>query len=574
VTSTTLWFEWRLWGMHAAGYHATNLLLHIAECLLLWRTLALVRVPGAYLAALLFAVHPVNVESVAWIAQRKNLVAMLFFLASIYCFAKKETTSPVQARGGSGESGRAWYWLSLASFVLAMLSKGSVALLPLVLLGLIAWRRKIEARDLFRLLPFFLAAAVLAAVDVRLQAHGSEVIRNAGLLERILGAGGVIWFYLYKALWPANLIFVYPQWHIEPTDLLWWLPLLSAVAVTILLLRSTVARSETGAPRSPLLAAWLYYCVMLVPVMGLTDVYFMKYSLVADHYQHLALIGVVAFAGAAWSHWKFKGSVAIAAAAVCALACLTWQQCLNYRDAETLYRATIASNPSCWMAYNNLGSLLSDAPGRQKYAVAQFEEAARLKPDAAEVHNNLGEAWMNMPGRLNDAIVQLEEALRLRPDYAGAHNNMGNALLKMPGRWNDAIAQFGEAIRLKPDYAEAHNNLGNALLNTPGRLNDAIAQFEEALRLNPDLAEAHNNLGFALLRMPGRLNDATAQLEEALRLKPDYLEAYNNLALAYANSGRVDDAIRQLQIAIRLNPDSTDARRNLEMLEASGGAPR
>ena len=355
MTSTTLWVEWRIWGMQAAGYHATNLLLHVAECMMLWRILALLRVPGAFLAAMLFAVHPVNVESVAWIAERKNLVAMLFFLGSVFCFVKKEGASPAQTPGQAG-AGRRWYWLSLASFVLAMLSKGSVAMLPLVLLGLVAWKRRVGARDLLELFPFFAAAAVLAAVNVWFQEHGgTEVIRSAGPLDRLLGAAGVVWFYLYKALWPLKLIFVYPQWRVDSADWRWWIPLFSAVIVTILLLRRALAKSEAGAIRSPLLAAWLYFCVMLVPVMGFADVYFMKYSLVADHYQHLALIGVVAFAGSAWARWRFRGSEAVAAVAVCALACLTWRQCLNYRDAETLYRATIASDPSSWMAHNNLG---------------------------------------------------------------------------------------------------------------------------------------------------------------------------------------------------------------------------
>ncbi len=555
VTSTTLWVEWRLWGMQAAGYHATNLLLHIAECLLLWRILARLRLPGAFVAALLFAVHPVNVESVAWIAQRKNLVAMLFFLGSIYCFVRKETGSTAPGTVRAGADGRMWYWLSLAAFVLAMLSKGSVAMLPLVLLGLIGWRRRIEPRDLLQLLPFFVVAVGLAALDVWFQEHGgTEAIRNAGALERLLGAGGVIWFYLGKALWPVNLIFVYPQWHIDPANWRWWLPLLSAIAVTVLLARAAWARRVEGLPRSAPLAAWLYFCVMLVPVMGLTDVYFMKYSLVADHYQHLALIGVAALAGTLWARWPFRGKAAIAAAAVAALAALTWRQCLNYRDAETLYRATIASNPSCWMAHNNLGNLWAGVPGRLNDALAQYEEAMRLRPDLPEMHNNLGEVWMKLPGHLNDAVAELEEALRLKPDYAGAHNNLGDALLAMPGRAEEAVAQYREALRLQPDYAEARNNLANALATMPGHLADAIAEYEQTLRLNPGLAEAHNNLGYALMRIPGRLNDAIAQYEQALRLKPDYAGAHLNLGAALLRlPGRRDDAIAQIKEALRLD---------------------
>jgi len=571
VTSTTLWVEWRLWGMHATGYHVTNLLLHIAECLLLWRTLALLRLPGAFLAALLFAVHPVNVESVAWIAQRKNLVAMLFFLGSIYCFIKRETAAPAPRTGREREGGRSWYGLSLASFVLAMLSKGSVAMLPFVLLGLIAWRRKITARDLLALLPFLLVAIGLAALDVWFQEHGgTEVIRNVGAWARLLGAGGVIWFYLGKALWPVNLIFVYPSWPVDPADWRWWIPLLSAIAVTILLGRAAMARSENGVRRSAFLAAWLYFCVMLVPVLGLTDVYFMKYSLVADHYQHLALIGVAALAGTVWARWQFKGSAAIAAVVAGALMSLTWRQCLIYRDAETLYRSTIASNPACWMAHNNLGTLLSGRPGRLDEARVQYEEALRLRPDLPEMHNNLGAVWINTPGHLQDAIGELETALRLDPNYAGAHYNLGYVLKAIPGRLNDAIAEYRETLRLLPRYAEAHNNLANALVLIPGRRDEAIAEYEQALRLKPGLAEAHYDLADALAAIPGRLAEAIVQYGEALRLEPDYAEAHTDLGNALAKTpGRQDDAIAQYREALRLKPDYPAAHNDLGDLLAS-----
>ena len=226
MTSTTLWLEWRLWGMNAFGYHATNLILHLGESLLLWRILARLRVPGAFLAAFLFAVHPVNVESVAWITQRKNLMAMLFSLTTVLLFLKGEGSAPM---GGSSDLGtqrgrKIWYASSLLAFALAMLSKGSVAMLPLVLLGLLTWRRRLLARDLAALSPFFVIAAVFTAVDIWFQGHGNgEVIRNAGFAERICGAGAAVWFYVYKILLPLDLMFIYPQWHIQATDFRWWI---------------------------------------------------------------------------------------------------------------------------------------------------------------------------------------------------------------------------------------------------------------------------------------------------------------------------------------------------------------
>ena len=345
VTSTTFWAEWRLWGLNPAGYHATNLSLHLIAALLLWSVLRRLRVPGAYLAALLFALHPVNVESVAWITQRKNLMAMLFFLLSVDCFLRAE------------EGRRAAYGLSLLAFTLGLLSKGSVAVLPLVLCGIVVYRRRIGPRDLARLAPFFLVAGIFTWVDIWFQGHhlgAAETIRSAGFIERLLGAGAVVWFYLSKALVPLHLVFVYPAWHIAPGNFLWWLPLLGALGLTALLWRMGWRAA---------LFAWGYFCLALLPVMGFTDVYFMKFSLVADHYQHLALIGVTALAGAGWAEWRRRtpGALPVAAAALVAgvLAVLTWRQCLRYRDAETLFEVTLRENPDSPMVHNNLGVILA-----------------------------------------------------------------------------------------------------------------------------------------------------------------------------------------------------------------------
>ncbi len=288
LTNSSFWLEWRLWGMNPIGYHVTNLILHVASATLAWAILRRLQIPGAFLAALIFVAHPVNVESVAWIAQRKNTLSMLFFLLSILWYFKHDldTQAPGRAR---------WYGLSLLAFVLAMLSKGSVVVLPLMLL-LIAWwrRRRITSSDLARTLPFFVVGVGLTLVNIWVQTRGvQETIRHATLVERALGAGAVTWFYLWKAVLPINLTFVYPRWTIHASDLRWWCPLLAALLVTGLL----VWRRHTPWGR-PLLFAWAFYGLALAPVMGFADVYFMKYSLAADHYQYIALLGVSACAGA------------------------------------------------------------------------------------------------------------------------------------------------------------------------------------------------------------------------------------------------------------------------------------
>jgi tetratricopeptide (TPR) repeat protein len=581
VTSTTFWVEWRLWGMNPLGYHVTNLALHVAAVLLLWAVLRRLRIPGAFLAALLFAVHPVNVQTVAWITQRKGLMAMLFYLLSIYFFVRwSAATSPrllpagvEPARRGhpvpprplaGGENGRPlWYGLSLLAFALAMLSKGSVAILPLVLLGIIAWRRRIGFPDILRTAPFFLVAGILALVDIWFQRHNlaaGEVVRHASGMGRLLGAGEVVWFYLGKALLPVNLTFFYPLWHIRPESVLWWLPLLGAVGLTSLLwykasLNSPSSVIPSGArnpaaaaneiPRSArndridgpeiwrgALFAWGYFCVALIPVMGFTDVYFMKFSLVEDHYQHLALIGVTTLAAAFWTRWWARSAslAGVAAALVVGLFVgLTWHQCLMYRDAATLLETTLQGNPDSALAHNDLGVIFAEA-GRLPDAQAQFAEALRLDPNYADAQRNVG-LTLAREGRWLEALPHYGEALRLNVSSAETHDDFGNALLWL-GKPADAALHFQQAIQLDPTDAEAQCNLGIALARL-GRLADAIPHYAAALQLEPNNAAIHANFA-NVLRQAGQLRAAMVQYEEVLRIRPGDPQVQADLAGARA----------------------------------------
>ncbi len=438
VTNTSFWLEWRLWRMHPAGYHVTNLVLHAAESLLIWLILRKLSIPGAFLAALIFALHPVNVESVAWIASLKNLMALLFFLLSTLWYVKFDELRSARlwlaAKQISHPSSLIlhpssfvyWYWLSLAAFVMAMLGKGSVAVLPVLLLGITWWQRPLMVRDLLRLIPFFTIALVLAMVNVWFQTHiDAEPIRTATIAERLICAGGVIWFYLYKALLPMDLAFIYPQWRIAADNLVWWLPLSAAVLFTAILWRY-----RNGWSRA-ILFAWGFFCVALLPVMGFTDVGFMRHSLVADRYQHIAIIAVICLASAGWTAWRLHTSpllrwpaTAIAVAVIGTLAVLSWRQSGIYSDTSTLYNATLAKNPGCWMALNNLGGELIDL------------------------------------GRYQDAIDRCRQSIKLHPNYAKAYNNVGIALAKM-GRTEVAIEQYRQAIQFQPGYAAARSNLGS-----------------------------------------------------------------------------------------------------------------
>jgi protein O-mannosyl-transferase len=558
VTNTAYWIQWRLWGLDPTGYHLVNLGLHIINALLIWTTLKKLRVPGAFLAALLFAVHPVNVESVAWIAQLKNQLSMLFFLLSVRWYPS------IQVPRGNmpGDELHKWYWLSLTAFVLAMLSKGSVAVLPLLLLLMIWWlHKRITKRDVARVAPFFFVAVGLTAINIWFQARAAtSAIRDVGIVERVLGAGAAVWFYLSKALAPINLRFVYPQWNIRAGELLWWLPLL-ACAGTITLLVWQRRRAGVRA----MLLGFACFCLALVPVLGLVDVGYMKFSLVADHYQHLALIAVTAMAGAGLWQLSTRCPRPIRTlAAVSALAVLggsmllSWQQNSIYASPIALYEDTLAHNPDCWMAHNNLGNALVES-GRCGEAMEHYQAALRLKPDFADAHYNLAAA-LAANHRTPEAIEQYRQSLQLKPDRAEAHNNLG-VLLLAAGQGAAAVEQFRIAAALQPNFVDAHVNFGNALVRS-GSFSQAIPELEWSVRLNPRLAAAHNNLGAALAGC-NRTPEAIDHYRQAVSLDPNYVEARYNLGLALLAAGRPGEAVEHFQRIVRHQPQDLEVQLNL-----------
>lgn len=485
-----------------------------------------------------------------------------------------------------------WFWLSLSAFVLAMLSKGSVAILPGVLLLLTWWRQeRITRRDVFKILPFLIIAVGLTFVNLWFQARMPGGTRDVTALQRVLGAGAVIWFYVAKALVPIRLVFMYPQWDIRADEVRWWLPLIAAVAFTAVLVwqrRQPLARA--------VLLAWAFVCIAVLPVMGFTDVYFMKYSLVADHYAYIAVIGVVACVAAGLN--RVLGSARPArhvwsAALLAAVGVATWQQAHVYAGPEALYRTTLRSNPGVSVLHNNLGAFLLDQTRNQE-AAAEFREALRLQPDLASAHSNLCEAAARL-NLVDDALTECATTLRTTPSRAAAHKNMGTALAAS-GRLRDARAEMEIALALNPesiqthyeladllratgepaaavdhyrrvlrewpDAAGAQNGLGGALMELD-QLADAETAFRESIRLNPELADAHRNLADVLMQR-GRIDDAIAQYQEALARDPQSAETLNNLGVALARAGRKSEAAERFKAALRLQPDLSDARANLE----------
>ncbi len=553
---SAFWLEHRVWGDAVLGYHLANVLLHaISACLVV----ALVRrlaIPGAWLAGLVFALHPVCVEAVAWISEQKSTLSGVFYLAAALAYLHFDRSRQ-----------RRHYFWAVGLFALALLSKTVTATLPAALLVVFWWQRgRLEfRRDVRPLLPWFALSAAAGLFTAWVErtyigANGADFALS--LPQRLLLAGRVIWFYAGKVVWPVDLIFTYPRWTIDPSA--WWQWLFPAAVVAVAIGLALLARKQRGP-----LAGFLFFAGTLFPVLGFLNVYPFIFSYVADHFQYLATLGIIVpvTCGATLAARRMRlanqPATALSIALLAILAILTWRQSGDYRDAETLYRATLARNPASWMAHTNLGVALVETPGRLPEAVAEYQAALQLKPDDAQTHTNLGNALAQIPGRLPDAIAEFRTALRLKPSLVQTHNDLGVALSQMPGQLPQAMAEFQTALRMKPDYAEAHDNLGVALAQIPGRLPDAIAEFRAALREKPDYADARSNLAHALAETPGGQQKSADEYREALRLNPDDAAAHNNLGMALVQSGRPDEAIREFQAALRIQPDYADAHVNL-----------
>ncbi|HUI08148.1 MAG TPA: tetratricopeptide repeat protein [Verrucomicrobiae bacterium] len=562
LTYTSFWVEYHLWGLRPAGYHVVNVLLHASNAVLVGLLLSRLGVPGAWLAALLFALHPVHVESVAWISERKNVLSGFFYLSSMLTYLGFE----------AGAKRRwAFYALSLTLFVCAMLSKTSAVSMPFAVLLVVWWKRgRIKWPDVVSLIPFVLVGAVLGLLTAWLEihqsgAHGPEW--EMSWLARCLVAGRVVWFYAGKLIWPYPLMAIYPRWQIDTA--VWWQYLFpsAAGAVVLALWRW---RGRLGKAR---LVGVAFFAGSLVPVPAFINIAFMRYSYVAEHWQYLSSIGLIAVAAAlgmsVWRRmgpWQRPWGAVLGMVALAVLGVTTWRQSRVYANEETLWRDNVEKNPDAWGAHNNLGFALQ-AQGRIGDAIVEYQQALRLKPDYAEAQYNLGVA-LGQEGKLEDSIEHYEQALRIRPNLANARNNLGEALMRA-GRTQEAIGQYEEALRIRPDHAEAHYNLGIALARS-GRVSEAVAHWEEAVQIRPDYAEAHNNLAIVLARA-GRMPEAIGHWEQALRIKPDSAEIHNNLGSALARLGRLPDAISQWEQALRLNPDDAKAHYNLGIaLEETG----
>jgi tetratricopeptide (TPR) repeat protein len=516
LVHTSYWLEYRLWGLDPHGYHATNVLLHALGALLFWRVLLLLEVPGAWLGALLFALHPVQVESVAWVTERKNVLATVFYLAAALAYWRfrppADDAPPAVPRRGA-------YLLSLALFAAALLSKSITCSLPAALLVVVWWKRgRIAWRDVRPLLPMFalgLAAGMHTAYLEKEHVGAAGPEWNLSPVDRVLIAGRALWFYAAKLVWPHPLVFFYPRWTVDAGAWWQWAFPLGALVVAVVLwaLRARIGRGP--------LAALLLFAGTLVPALGFFDVYPMRYSFVADHFQYLATLAPLALVAAgavrlgAWvgADRRFAGAAGLAAVAL--LGVLTWRQAHAYADARTLWVDTVTKNPGSAAAQYNLALLLDEA-GDTEGAIRHYRASLAAKPDDADTHANLAAA-LREAGQPDEAIREYEEALRLDPGHVTARYGLA-IVLRGEGRYDEAIRQLKTLLAQHPDQWLVRLQLGHTYA-TEGAFAPARDELLAVVAAEPDSALAHHTLGLVLLELGDR-DGAIRHLREAVRLAP------------------------------------------------------
>jgi len=504
LSYTALWAQWPFFKLESTGYHVTTIVLHIAGSLLVWALLARMRVPGAWLSGLLFAVHPVCVESVAWVSETKNTLSLPLCLLSCLCWVIQDDERERPARRIRS------YWLSLLLFLLAMFAKTSMVALPIVLLLHAWWRRgTITPWDVVRTFPFFLISLVLGLITVRYQwtgAIGAEKILVGGPASRIATAGMAILFYLKQIVWPLNLLPIYPRWDVDPPKVWQFLawPVIAAGAAWIWSNRGTAARPEWG--RHCILGLG-FFLLMVAPVLGFVTISYMRITWVADHFIYLPMIGVIALIGAAAATWYeraderaddqiFSKSLILAGGtiAVCVFGCMSFLYAHVWSNEDALWTHTLRFNPDAWQAHNRLGAW-KFTRGDIDAGFHHFTESTRLRPDLGETHNNLGTALM-AKGRLDEAIGAFTEACRLTPQVNAMQLNLANALFQA-GRFAESSERFRILLKRSPKDPTLLNNLAVTLYQQ-GRKEEAIPLFRRALEINPDLKDAREGLAVAL----------------------------------------------------------------------------
>lgn len=599
---TSFWVEYRLWGDNPTGYHLINLLLHSSSALLLWRILTLLAVPGAWLTALIFLIHPVNVESVAWITERKNTLSGLFYLASLSFylrFLQIEHLQTPNKKKVPKENKGLFYFLSIISFLMALFSKTATCTLPAVILLIIWWKKdSIKFKDILCVMPFLLLSLTMARLTFIVEksfAGAQGTNWEFSFWERFIIAGKSLWFYLYKLVLPFELAFIYPRWQVDDSA---GIQLLIPLSFLALITGLWLFRISIG--KAPLTAI-LFFAGTLFPVLGFFNFYYMRYSLVADHFQYLACIGPIALFSASLtaitrfdsnsSNWiKIRPYLlpGVSASTLLLLGFLTWEQTHIYKNIEALWRDTLLKNPKSALVHNNLGTAM-ERQGKHQEAIDLWQKVIVIDPNFSEAHYNLGKAY-HIKGDLNLAVSELRTSLTLNPAYYQNYSSLAAALaeqgdmeealhfarkgisvnadytqgvvilgniLEDLGKLSEAQAHYRRALELNPNSYANYLNLAN-ILYRKGSMEKAIFHFKEALILNPNLVEAHYNMGNALGQL-GQFQKAKESFENSISLDDKLPFAHYGLGIIHQRTGNFIKAVEAFTMALSLNPELEQA---------------
>lgn len=556
VVYTSFWIDYQIWGLNPLGYHLVNILIHVLNVILLFIIVRRLYAPAAWLAAAIFAFHPLHVESVAWIIERKDVLSTAFFLLSFLLFMLHIEKRKL-----------IYYLIAIFVFIPAMLTKSMTACLPVALLLWLWWRsgansEKPAVRHYFSTVPFFVIALVIGAADSIYARHSHPVNLDLAFTEKIIIAGKAFWFYLWKFIRPLNLIPIYPRWEVNTANAMQYFPLLGALLFLVLLwiFRRRVGRGVA--------ALFLFYAAALAPVSGIIEHHFMVHSFVADRFFYLPGIALIIFVAVllrialtAGDSLKRYAYPAVSVLLVIILASLTWKQSALYKNMETLFTYNIEINPTAWAAYNNLGVYAMEH-GDYSKAESNFRKAAGLKPDNEDAFINLG-FLESEQGRPEEALDFLTKALKINPENPKTHNNIG-IIYSGLSELDSAEKHLRKAVQLKPGYADAWSNLGN-ILKFSGKYSEAIEMYRQAVSINPNFAEPYYNLG-VIFAEQGNADEAVGYYRDACRIDPDYADAFFNLGLIYARQGKIPEAEESLARVLEIDPGFIKARLNLAQI--------
>ena len=580
LKTTVQWIEWHVWGPHVLGYHLVSIFLHILSALLVWKCLQKLGLKLAWWGGLFFLIHPLAVESVAWISELKNTLSLPLLLLAWNSLLDND---PV--RDGS-------FWItpklrtSLIWFTLAMLAKASVIMFPFTYLVYVWWKMgRITWVNIKTTIPFFAVALILGLVTIYFQQSrvivGSD-LDNADVVTRIIASSLSILFYFNKIILPQGLEPVYTRWSIVPIRLemifLW------IIFIGLILF---LYKKKSRCNRSVLFGIG-FFGLNLAPVLGIIPMYFMRFSWVSDHLVYISLIGIGALITAAFDealvkYARYKRAINGVLILIALIGIyLSFNQDELYKGGETFWKRVCLNDPKSWAAHYNLAVALQFEPGRQEDALKEYKLALNLTPDAgqgkpgsawhanlyARVHTNMGGILRSFPGTTQEVMEHYRKAVALDPKSADTHFNLAVLYQDDVTHKLDAIYEYEQALRYDPNWVEVYYNLGNLYSELGDRDDEAERAYRSAIRLNPNFIQAHYNLGSLFARSGHNLEQAVHEYEQVTRLNPQSFDAYLRAASVYQTLGNSEQAIRNYESSLRINYASFQAHFNLGLLLA------